>query len=128
MIISHTSEKAIVEALAAVNARFDGNICFDRFERLDQKGTLFAVTLYTPSVEKLEHRLGFYHIWSPRTRRLRHACWHVHRYFFDALNIEARIRTARFVVSLGDPWNDWNAGSPMYPQYMSELCECDRIK
>lgn len=129
MIAKNVTKDELYLAMDKVNELFENNITWNR--EPEKIGKRFQFTLYTKSVEKPGHRLGlpsptYDAIYKPR--RLRSACWHVHGEFFDALfdiNPDAVIRSNGKVVDIDNGnWIDWNAGSQMYPVYMSELCEC----
>lgn len=125
MIIANTSKAAIVKALAKVNEEFDGNICFRKFECLNNAGDRFSVRLtvkdssgpgtkFSPTQTRKDG--------SPR--RIAAACWHVHGEFMDALNADAVITTLGMKIRPGDRWNDWKVGSMFRPARASECCDC----
>ena len=127
MIIKATREE-LEKALAMVNERYDNNVTWNDFERLNGSGTRFRITLRVKDSHGKGGKLGHE---NPRNGRQRHtinACWHVHGHFFEALleiNEDIVIKTAgRTVDKNGGNWHDWNIGSLMYPRYFSEACEC----
>ena len=125
MKIMKTSRQAIMDALAEVNERFGSNIEFLRFDPVGYNGSTFNVRL---KVKNSNEAGTLFSATMTRKdgepRRTSSACWHVHGYFFDALNPEAVIRTAGLKVRPGDEWNDFNAGSLFYPCMQSERCDC----
>ncbi|MCK5608940.1 hypothetical protein KAR91_44110 [Candidatus Pacearchaeota archaeon] len=129
MIAKNVTRQEMEKALAMVNKKYEDNITWNREPEL--KGGQYHFTLYTHSVEKPGHRLG----WpdysgqgNGNQRRLRSACWHVHGNFFDALlniNPNAVIKSAHATIDInGGNWQDKNMGSQMYPFYFSEACMC----
>jgi hypothetical protein len=126
MIFKNVSEQDLNDALKTINKKYDGNVIWNRFDR---QGNQFAVTLRVESSKKPGHSLG--HMQSSKTgeyRRLTSACWHVHGDFFDALlsiNPKAVIKSAGKTIDVdGGNWQDWSAGSIMYPRRASEKCDC----
>lgn len=122
MKITNVTETDLENALSEVNKRFDDNITWNRFE---QSGNGFNITLKCKSSKKPGHRLGF------KGQRMISACWHVHGTFFDCLwanpaSANAIIRAGSLVMkSSGDNWQDRNIGSIVQPLYFSEACECN---
>ena len=116
------------KAMALVNKRYAGNICFNRGP--EKQGKNFLFTLKVKDSNGPGHSIGYAHFLTGHNpRRLTSACWHVHGYFFEALfkvNPKAIVwsRKNKITSDYGN-WEDWNAGSQMYPQYMSEKCECN---
>ena len=123
----HVTREKMEEALKKVNERYDGNVIWNRF---DQKASGFDFTLRVKSSKEAGHGLGPYRPWvkGRSQRRTVSACWHVHGFFFEELlkiNPDATIRAAgRKIDRSGGNWQDWDAGSIMYPQLASEKCEC----
>lgn len=123
MKATHTTESAMLGALAEVNKKYDNNIIFNRFDR---NGSGFNFTLRVVDSKKAGHRRGF------TGRRLCSACWHVHGDYFDAL---LDISPEAVIISRGGPgahidkhggnWQDCNIGSQIRPLYFSEACDCD---
>ena len=121
MIIKATREE-LEQALAEINKRYEHNLTWNNFERLNGNGTRFRVTLRVKDSHEKGAKIGY------SGRHTIYACWHVHGHFFEALleiNEDIVIKTAgRTVDKNGGNWEDWNIGSLMYPRYFSEACEC----
>ncbi len=114
-------------ALSAVNERFSGNVCFNR--QPEGRGKRLAFTLRVQDSKGPGHSRGFDGFSGMKSRRLASACWHVHGYFFEALfkvNPRAVVwsRNNKITSDYGN-WEDWNAGSIIHPQFMSERCDCE---
>ena len=114
-------------ALNDINAKFDGNIIFNRLEQKTAKTNIF--TLKVKDSKKAGHRLGYQRNKDGNRRKLINACWHVHGEFFDALfdideNIFIWSGKSKITKDFGN-WQDRNIGSIMYPLYFSEACECN---
>ena len=120
------------EAINMLNAKYENNIQFNRFEHM---GDYFIFTLRVKDTKKAGHRLGFPHPETGKQKRLSSACWHVHGDFFDcllSLNKEAVIKSTMkgqplVITAEGGNWQDANIGSIMQPLYYSEACECDSL-
>ena len=121
MIITGATTEDLKRALARVNERFAGNVCFNRFDTLSP--TRHRLTLRVISSKEPGHRLSVPNPWGYQ-RRLVAACWHLYGHFFDALPADAVIRTSRHTRYPGDTWLDWNVGSIMCPSWYSDCCEC----
>jgi hypothetical protein len=120
MIAKNVDRYEMERALEKVNARFSGNVYWNRFEH-KKNGIQF--TLRVKDSKGPGHAIGYHH-----ARRLTFACWHVHGYFFEALfevnpNVVVYSRGKK-ITKDGGNWEDWNAGSEIYPLYMSNKCEC----
>jgi hypothetical protein len=119
--------QGIRDALAKVNERYAGNIKFKRFDTLGAmknglgrfRVTLTVVDSHGPGASYDQYK----------GRHISAACWHVHGYFMNALPQGTVIITTagreKSVKHPGDTWQDWQAGSMMYPIMMSERCRCD---
>lgn len=107
-------------ALDHVNTLYEGNICWNREpERISKNKIAFTLRVIDSSKPGARR--------SASGRRLVSACYHVHGHLFDyLLNNGVRViqSAGQTIRSHSDNWSDWNAGSMMYPAYMSELCEC----
>ncbi len=130
MLIKYASENQIVHALEVANEHFGGNLTFNR---TGQRGKDWLITLRVRDSRGPGHRLspprylpwGDSNFQQGKQRRLISACWHAHGRFIDALPESAVVLTARGLkIHPGDPWNDFNIGSQMFPYQMSEACEC----
>ena len=119
MQIRNVTLTQLENALRLTNALFSNNI---KFRRCDQKKNAFIVTLTVKDSRAPGGRRSL------KGRRIAAACWHVHGAFFDALleeNDEAVIKTSRLTISAeGGNWQDFDIGSPMFPMYYSEACDC----
>lgn len=146
MLIKNVTKIEIKQALVEVNKEFEDNIIFNRFDSANRKETRWNVTLYTKSVKKAGHRLGFPEFtgfnsppnWDKR-RRLRYACWHVHGTFFDKLfeiNSKIAIRSGSslanpnrnnggWITINGGNWQDKDIGSQLNPYWFSDACDCN---
>ena len=116
-----TSLWSVRKALNAVNEKYEGNIKFETFETLKTRrngSQDFKIRLSTLSYDKAGWR------YAGTGRKTRFASWHVHGEFFEALfalEPAAVVYSAgRKITKQGGNWQDWNAGSMMYPRYMSE--------
>jgi hypothetical protein len=103
------------QALKVINAKYAGNISFNRIEQKTAGRVIF--TLQAKSGQP-GARYSF------SGRRLPKASWHVHGEFFDAL---FSIRPTIFVRSLGKKidvnngnWEDKEIGSMMQPKKFSQ--------
>ena len=117
-MIIKCSRQEILEALGMTQIEYPG-LTLNRFDSLNSRDNRYAVTLRMESSRDKGARR------SHSGRRMVSACWHVHGTFMDNMPEGTEI------VSLGrkchagvDDWYDWNAGSIMYPVYISELCDC----
>lgn len=120
MIFRKVTPEEMERALTAVNAKYDGNIIFNRF---DIENRAVCATLRVRDSKKAGARRS----WSGR--RLVSACWHVHGYFFEELfkvNPLAIVSSYGKKITIdGGNWIDWNAGSMAQPVLMSKLCDCE---
>jgi len=126
MIFKNATTEDLENALIVVNQRFNNNVIWNRF---DINGKNLNITLRVVSSKGRGHSIGYGYLLSGhKPKRLISACWHVHGYFFEALLKIAPdaviISRGRRIDQYGGNWEDWDAGSMMYPQYMSEKCEC----
>jgi hypothetical protein len=119
-----TTAKAetLQKALDVVNAKYDGNIEFERFEP-NCRSVNF--TLRVKSSRKPGARR------SQSGRRMAKACWHVHGDLFDAVLVidpKARIVSrggpGAVITDQGGNWQDCNIGSMMQPMMFSQACDC----
>lgn len=132
MLIYNVRERDLIAALDAVNEIYDGNAEFRRIEYLSETrgetGQTWRVTLRVKDSHGPGARRGFSIRKDGERRRTPALCWHAHGEFFDALPPESWIISStgagRRVITPGETWLDWNAGSQWYPAYMSELCDC----
>ena len=133
MIVRGATREELDKALELVNVKYKGNVCWNRQPEKVGKG--FRLTLRVKDSKEPGHRLGcsrglfFAHNYDEevkfsKRRRLVSACWHVHGDFFGALPPDARIITGRGIVRPGQ-WPDYDIGSVLNPQMMSEACECE---
>jgi len=121
------TQQEMERALEIINEKYQDNVKWNRF---DKNGNGFNFTLKVKSSKEKGHSYGYDFPPSGRKpRRLTSACWHVHGDFFETLleiNPEAVIMSRGHRIDKnGGNWKDWNAGSIMYPQYMSEKCDCE---
>jgi hypothetical protein len=112
-------------ALRRINEKYDGNIVWKRFE---QNGSGVHFTLTVRQSRGKGGRLGQCLTSKGNHRHIAAACWHVHGDFFDALfsivpNAYVRSMGRKITKDEGN-WVDRNIGSPMYPMYYSEACDC----
>lgn len=125
MEIRNCSRAEIETALQTVNAEFDGNVGFKKFEELNRKRTeAYRVTLTVRDSHGTGARTS-----ADGSRAIAAACWHVHGTFIDALPEQAEIitstRSERTIKRPGDRWEDWNIGSVYNPCMYSEACRCN---
>ena len=118
MIISNCKLKDIDKSLAEVNKRFGGNVRLRNYEVLNLMRTRHRLTLRVNNSRLPGAKLG------PSGRHTVSACWHVHGYFFDNLPPDTIIKALGRTIRPGDPWEDMEIGSIMYPRYFSEACNC----
>jgi hypothetical protein len=126
MLVRNVTREQLDQALAKTNEEFGGNIAFDTFHPTNTKQTHWRVTLCTFDSKAKGSRVHIRYDFGGKqnTRRSRHACWHVHGTFMDALPPDTTITTAGRTKHPGDQWEDWNIGSMMFPVYFSESCGC----
>tara|TARA_Y100000310_G_C20430071_1_gene691039 strand:- start:386 stop:760 length:375 start_codon:yes stop_codon:yes gene_type:complete len=123
MIITGATREELETALVGVNAQYGDNVTWNNLEALS--ATRHRVTLRVHSSSGPGHRLGQnVHPATGNRRRMTAACWHVHGTFFDSLPVGTVIRAGGKAISPGDPWEDRNIGSMMYPLLYSEACDC----
>lgn len=133
MVIVNASSQEIEQALNTVNAKYAGNVAFNRYPEFlgytRAGGEKYRLTLRVISSREPGHRRGFSYPWSEKGKRLTAACWHVHGDFFDALmsiNPKVEIKTAQNTITVaGGNWQDRNIGSQVYPLFYSEACDCE---
>jgi len=133
MIISGVTQKELKMALNYANTHFAGNLGFRELKPLNKEKTKWRITLRVRSSQGPGHSRGSSR-YNFRTgelirkgKRLPYACWHAHGVFFDSLPRHAHIFTRGApYFHPGTPWADWNAGSKMFPEYMSSRCDCER--
>lgn len=133
-MLTNAKEGELQKALETTNTKYNGNLKIIWGTR-QRNGRIISFRLGVHSSKGLGHRLGYPH-WDFKTgkkegvqRRLACACWHAHGDFFDALlslNNKVRIYTRgkHKITSRGGNWEDWDAGSMMFPVMISDLCEC----
>lgn len=123
----------ITIAMKKVASRFGGNVKFRRFDRVGGNrigGINYQVTLQPHSSDGKGAKRT-YSPWKDKWRKVHAVCWHVYGTFIENLPEGTQVVTStgreRKIITVGtDPvWVDYNVGSPMYPQYASEQCECD---
>jgi hypothetical protein len=130
MIVRNIFENDLRIALDKVNELFDGNIKFfaDPVYKGKSRGGgeswWFRLSVHSTKGPGTRFSASWQRRKDGERRRISAACWHVHGHFFDALPPAAVIKTARFTVKPGDPWNEINCGSQFAPAGMSELCDC----
>ena len=133
MIVRGATMEELDKALELVNVKYQGNVCWNR--RPEKVGRGFRLTLRVKDSKGLGHRLGstgpiFFaknhdeEVKFSKRKRLISACWHIHGDFFEALPLDAKIITGRGIVKPGE-WPDYDIGSMLNPQMMSEACECE---
>ena len=117
--IKNTTKQNLEAALQGTNTTFNNNVVFDRFE---QKGKNFFVTLKVKDSHKAGARRGF------AGKRMVAACWHVYGTFFDEVlkfNDNAVIVAMGKKITLGrGNWEDKNIGSIAQPLMYSDACDC----
>ena len=133
MIVRGATREELGKALELVNVKYQGNVSWNR--RPEKVGKGFRLTLRVKDSKGPGHRLGYTsgslyfakthdeEVKFSRRRRLVSACWHIHGDFFEALPPDAKIITGRGVVRPGQ-WPDYDIGSMLNPQMISEACEC----
>jgi len=121
MIASGLTEKQLYQAIKAVNKKYNGNVCFNRYP--EKVGKRFRFTLRVKDSIGKGAKRGF------TGRKTIHACWHVHGDYFEEcfkLNPEAVIMAGSKAITINEGnWQDRNIGSIMQPLYYSEACECE---
>ena len=121
--IKNTTKQNLEAALEGTNAKFEGNIIFNRFEQKDNR---FVVTLTVKSSTKPGARRG------QTGRRISAACWHVYGTFFDEVikfNSDVVITSMGKKISLGyGNWEDKNIGSIARPMMYSDSCDCKEME
>jgi hypothetical protein len=131
--IRKATKEQIESALNETNKIFEDNILFNRFE---QKGKNFNVTLKTKNARGKGSRLGFpQYDWTTKEiikpgKHMAIACWHVYGVFFDQLfkqneGIEIVSNGEKITAFNSGNWNDRNIGSQVFPLYYSEACDCN---
>lgn len=143
MIAKNCSIEDLKKALEIINTeRYQDNIEFREIEQKTKNSIRF--TLKCKSIEKPGHRVH-YQIQEPftnphyKTKRSSNSCWHVHGDFFDALfsiNPDAKIKSGSlhhegvnkgWITKDEGNWIDTDIGSPMFPFYFSESCDCNDV-
>jgi len=138
MLIRNTTKANLEAALEATNRIFENNIRFRRLDRMNRgtetEGHGCPVFTYRVTLTYVKGRLSKGGHLAPGVRRggwsyfhggrVVGACWHVHGHFFRNLNPEAVIIARGNRLTPSSPWGDWNAGPPIQPVNMSDLCEC----
>lgn len=112
---TNATAQELQTALQTLNAEYNGNISFNRFEPVSK--TRFAFTLKAVSKLKGARTSG-------TGRNMPKASWHVHGKLFDIL---FSIRPDIYILSFGQRitkdagnWQDRNVGSMMCPVMMSQ--------
>ncbi len=141
MRAKNTTPHQMQAALEKINVKYKDNIIF---KRLEPVGRTVHFTLTVRDSAGPGGRRG-----NHNNRRVRAACWHVHGDFFESLLElcpEAIIYTRSYIEKPGSRggkshlyrggdigakitkddgnWQDWNAGSQVYPRAMSDMCDC----
>lgn len=118
--IRNVTKEQIEKALEQTNTKFEDNIIFNRF---DQTGKNFAVTLKVKSSSCSGARIGF------SGKKMAIACWHVYGTFFDEI---FKVCPNAVVISMGEKitaeygnWQDKQVGSIVDPRLYSEMCHCE---
>lgn len=132
MIIKNVTKNELEYALRLLNKKYKENIVWNRFDKLNNVGNRFAITLRVKDSHKIGARLGYMVNKKGNRRHLINACWHVHGDFFDLLlkiNSDVEIKAeGRIINKYGGNWQDSNIGSLMNPLMYSEACECYMVK
>jgi len=106
----------ILEAIAVINKKYDGNVRINPDSTGTKKFTLRPVNSAGAGAS------------FKRGRRINACCWHVHGDFFDALlaiNPQTVITSAKSKIDInGGNWIDYNVGSIMFPEAASNCCKC----
>lgn len=129
MQVSHVTSRQLAIALRATNRKHGYRLVWNRSpEALNSAQTRFACTIRSSASRIKGARLSGSHPLPGRERRnLSAASWHAHGHFYETLFTiapDAVIRIGRsgtVITKDGGNWQDWNAGSMMYPAMMSEL-------
>jgi hypothetical protein len=126
MNIKHVTTAQMETALATVNASYEGNVIFNRYD-VERNGTI-NFTLRVKDSKAPGHRR------SHMGRRIPAACWHVHRDFMAAvfdLAPDAVLRSCRACYKGKDGFErDFpatgfaNIGSMMQPLAYADACDC----
>ena len=124
MIIRGITLADLETAVRDVNGRFDNNITMP-FEDLG-KGR-FKVFLQVLNSRGPGAHTGMMENKDGSFRATKHACWHVHGFFFDALPEQAVITAMGRKLRPNDPWHDWKRREMGYPNWESQMCECDYV-
>jgi hypothetical protein len=129
-MITNATRDQLEAALTEVNAKYGGNIRWNR--EPEQTGRRLAFTLRTVSSKGPGHSRGTNFLGFDKGfekgKRLPSACWHVHGYLFDALLKNDGvyiISRGKRIDKDGGNWEDFNAGSQMFPFMMSDRCDCE---
>lgn len=119
--IRNATFQNVEQALGNTSQKFDSNVIFNRME---QKGKNFFVTLRVVDSHKVGSRRGY------SGKRMVQACWHVYGVFFDELissNDKIVIVAMGKKIQKGEGnWEDTNVGSLANPRMYSEMCDCER--
>ena len=129
------ASRAIDDALAAANRRFDGNIVLKRGDQ--QSASEWQVTLTVVSsrrpgavVKPVLCPKGNGKGW----RRVSAACYHAYGRFMEALPSGTTVYSKppylnvpprTIIIGLDQVWQDFNVGSQLYPLMASEACQCE---
>ena len=120
MVIKNTTQVEMHEALKALNIKYDNNIIFEYIKPIGRRQQF---RLRVKDSNNKGARRG------TTGRRMINACWHTHGHYYEELfkvQPDAIIKAAQFTIDKDQGnWQDWNAGSRIDPQYMSELCNCE---
>lgn len=113
--------------------KYAGNVVLKTYDpkQLPRAGWFINFTLRVKDSHGPGFRYGF------SGRHTISACWHVHWDVLEALFEEfpdARFKSAFYSANGQDDWENKaaesayrNVGSPMYPRYASEMCDCDTV-
>jgi len=130
MIIKNVSGEDLSKALSEVSKKYDNNVVWKNYERLNQKGDRFRVTLEVLNSHGKGARLSQHKTRLGNRVHMKSACWHIHGDFFDALlriNPNAIIKTSLTTITkYGGNWTDRNIGSMIEPLMYSNACECNQ--
>jgi len=133
-MITNARQGELQKALEITNRKYNGNL---KIIWGTVRGNRLSFRLSVHSSKGKGHRLGYEQTdfngkLLRKQRRLACACWHAHGDFFDTLfsllPIPNKVKVytrGKHVISYQDGnWEDWDAGSMMFPVMMSNLCEC----